>query len=112
MKKQLCALLLGLSAFSVYAEQAPIQLKSGPSNAGRTYSKVYITSNVDSVIIKKIIVNRGNCKDAEYLPWRPIRLNFGSTYERIFTGKRAGTPCNVLEVAVDTNQGAWTFNFK
>ncbi|OZS71928.1 hypothetical protein CHI95_24660, partial [Providencia rettgeri] len=34
MKKQLCALLLGLSAFSVYAEQAPIQLKSGPSNAG------------------------------------------------------------------------------
>ncbi|QCJ71560.1 hypothetical protein C9446_17985 [Providencia heimbachae] len=112
MKKLICALLLGLSTFSVYAEEAPIQLSAGPSTAGRSYSKIYVTSRVDSVVIKKINVNRGNCKDAEDRPWKPVRLSFGSTYERIFTGKRGGTPCNVIEVVVDTSQGVWTFNFK
>ncbi|EMU8998079.1 hypothetical protein AB7280_04675 [Providencia rettgeri] len=111
MKKLIFALSLGLMTSFAYAEKAPIRLSEGPSNAGRSYSKIYITSNVDSVVIKKILVNRGNCKDAEYRPWKPIRLNFGNTYTRLFTGKSPGVPCNVIEVAVDTNQGVWTFDF-
>ncbi|WP_272572345.1 hypothetical protein [Providencia sp. PROV258] len=112
MKKAILAILFGLSSFSSLADNIPIQVSAGPSTAGRSYSKIYVTSRVDSVVIKKINVNRGNCKDAEERPWKPVRLSFGSTYERIFTGKRGGTPCNVIEVVVDTSQGVWTFNFK
>ncbi|UVO06915.1 hypothetical protein LW347_13420 [Pectobacterium polonicum] len=112
MKKALIALCLGLCSLSVHAETAPIKVKSGPSNAGPSYSKVYITALVNSIVVKNITVNRGNCKDAEARPWKPVRINFGNTYDRIFTGRSVLSGCNILEIVVDTDQGAWELKIR
>lgn len=109
MKKAFIALCLGLCSLSVHAETPPIKVNSGPSGVGPSYSKVYITALVDSIVVKKITVNRGNCKDAEAIPWRPVRISFGNTYDRIFTGQTILAGCNILEIAVDTDQGTWNF---
>lgn len=61
MKSILLAALLGLGSYSAVAAEAPFTVSAGPSNAGALYSKVYITSRSDSVVVKKILVNRGNC---------------------------------------------------
>jgi len=110
MKSILLAALLGLVTYSAVAAEAPFTVSAGPSNAGALYSKVYITSRSDSVVIKKIHVNRGNCQDAEAMPWKPIRLGFGNTVDRLFVGKGFMSACRILEIAVETDQGTWSFN--
>ncbi|MBN3053192.1 hypothetical protein H4F45_17240 [Pectobacterium brasiliense] len=109
MKKAFVAICLGLCSLSVHAETAPIKVNSGPSSVGPSYSIVYITALADSVVVKKITVNRGNCKDAEASPWKPIRIRFGNTYDRIFTGQSVLAGCNILEIVVDTDLGVWEF---
>lgn len=110
MKKCFIALLLGLGSLSAMASEAPFKVSTGSSNAGAAYTKIYITSRADAVLIKKITVNRGNCQDAEAMPWKPVRLGFGNTVDRLFVGKGFMSACRVLEIAVDTDQGNWTFN--
>lgn len=110
MKSILLAALLGLVSYSAVAAEAPFTVSAGPSNAGALYSKVYITSRSDSVVIKKILVNRGNCQDAEARPWKPVRLGFGNTVDRLFVGKGFMSACRIMEIAVDTDQGTWSFN--
>ncbi|MFD1804355.1 hypothetical protein ACFSFZ_19480 [Mixta tenebrionis] len=110
MKRILLAALLGLVSYSAVAAEAPFTVSAGPSNAGALYSKVNITSRSDSVVIKKIIVNRGNCQDAEAMPWKPVRLGFGNSVDRLFVGKGFMSACRILEIAVDTDQGSWSFN--
>lgn len=68
MKSTLIAALFGLSSISAMAAEAPFKVSTGPSNAGSLHTKVYVTSRADSVLIKKITVNRGNCQDAEAMP--------------------------------------------
>ncbi|MFS9421691.1 hypothetical protein [Citrobacter sp. C411] len=110
MKRILLAALLGLVSYSAVAAEAPFTVSVGPSNAGALYSKVNITSRSDSVVIKKIIVNRGNCQDAESMPWKPVRLGFGNSVDRLFVGKGFMSACRILEIAVHTDQGSWSFN--
>jgi hypothetical protein len=110
MKSILLAAIIGMASSTAMAAEAPSKVSSGPSNAGALYSKVYITSRSDSVVIKKIVVNRGNCQDAEAMPWKPVRLGFGNTVDRLFVGKGFMSACNILEIAIDTDKGTWTFN--
>ncbi|CNL00140.1 hypothetical protein [Yersinia kristensenii] len=110
MKSTLIAAFLGLCSLSAMAAEAPFKVSAGPSNAGELYTKIYVTSRTDSLLIKKITVNRGNCQDAEAMPWKPVRLGFGNTTDRLFVGKGFMSGCNALEIAVDTDRGAWTFN--
>lgn len=110
MKSIIAAVLMTVFALPAMAAEAPIQIGSGPTNAGPMYAKIYVTSLSDNIVIKKIVVNRGNCKDAEATPWRPVRLGFGSRLDRIFVGKDGFSTCNVLEVAVETDQGNWRTN--
>lgn len=110
MKSTLIAAFLGLCSLPAMAAEAPFKVSAGPSNAGELYTKIYVTSRTDSLLIKKITVNRGNCQDAEAMPWKPVRLGFGNTTDRLFVGKGFISTCNALEIAVDTDRGAWTFN--
>ena len=71
-----------------------------------------ITVLDNNVIIKDIILNRGNCKvnqlaDAFSRKMRkpfPVKLNYGTTIKR-------GTSCSkILEAEVVTENGNYTFN--
>lgn len=107
MKRWMSATVLCLCSLSAAAAGTPpVSVSSGPAVImGMRFTKVYITARTNSVVIKKIRVNRGNCRDAESgNPWRPVRLSFGNTLDRIYAS------CNILEIGVETDQGEWTFN--
>lgn len=106
MKKMLLALALSLCSAGALAEQAPVKVSTGPSSAYGNVN-VYITAITDTVVVKKVRVNRGHCSEAEVISngRLPIRLNYGSTMHRVLLR------CNVMEVSIDTDQGDWTFNF-
>ena len=72
-----------------------------------------ITALDNNVIIKDIILNRGNCKvnqlaDTFSRKMRkpfPVKLNYGTTIKR-------GTSCSkILEAEVATENGNYTFNW-
>ncbi|WP_392564107.1 hypothetical protein RHO13_00130 [Orbus wheelerorum] len=98
------------------ADKVPLKISTGTdgyknnltSNWWRT---VTVTSLDDNLIIKKITVDRGNCKHYGYVQADkynrkgiPISLKFGKkvTYEFI-------KDCSAIEIQVDTNLGSWTF---
>lgn len=62
----------------------------------------------DDVIVKDIIVNRGNCKlvDSSALGGRPTlpeKLKFGGTVTATFS-----PPCEASQVDIVTNKGSWS----
>jgi hypothetical protein len=61
-----------------------------------------ITSLVDSIIIKKIIVNKGNCK---FLNTGVGHLSYAQKAQ-ITVHK-----CNILRIDVETNQGDWSVEY-
>lgn len=62
-----------------------------------------ITSKEDQVVVKKIVVNRGNC-DFSTVPKLPVQMAFG---EKLF----GYAECNFLEVGVVTNLGTTTLSW-
>ncbi|MDC9818437.1 hypothetical protein ABRQ07_09020 [Pectobacterium polonicum] len=116
MKKALIALCLGLCSLNVFAENAPVRVKSyiasGNWYAGPYYPRISVTALTDAVVVKDITVNRGNCKHLSEASWKPVRLRFGSTFETTFKSKNWGAECNVLEIIVDTDQGRWEFRME
>ncbi|HFS4083569.1 TPA: hypothetical protein ACHY2I_004004 [Escherichia coli] len=109
MKKIITVAALSLLSFSSLAGSSPVSVSPGSYSH---YSSIRVTSKVDSIVIKQLIVNRGNCQDAEFAsPWKSVRLGFGGAVSHEFTGKGLMVPCNVLEVVVQTSEGAWQFDF-
>ncbi|AIA71670.1 hypothetical protein WCU81_00855 [Pectobacterium atrosepticum] len=113
MKKAFVALCLGLCSLSVFAEKAPVRVQtriaSGNWYAGPYYPRISVTALTDSVVVKDIAVNRGNCQHLSEASWKPVRLRFGSSFETTFKSKNWGAACNVLEIIVETDQGIWEF---
>ncbi len=70
-----------------------------------------IQSTSDEVIIKDVIINRGNCQispKASADIKKGLKLNFGQRY------MSWSTPCTVKdikEIAITTNKGKFTFSF-
>ena len=102
---------------TVFADDAPIRV-----NVGEGYNRVYnyyypkitVTSAVDMITIKDIVVNKGNCSyDKSDMAYRngqvvavkllPKKLRYGENVE--IRLKRY----NVLRVDIDTDQGEWTY---
>ncbi len=96
-------------------DKAPIEVSL--YTQGRSNS-IDITSLVDSVKIKNVIINRKKCdvntinsrgwitNFSEAIKDKPMILNFGQTSSKIFT------LCDkILEVNVETDYGDWTFSF-
>ena len=69
-------------------------------------NEIKITSLVSQVIVKDVVVNRGNCKVSKSDESLPFVLAYGEDHEIFMPG------CNVIEVSVVTDKGDWTANFK
>jgi hypothetical protein len=65
------------------------------------YFLIQVTSKNDSVTIKNIKTNRGNCSDTNY---QDMKMAFGQTFN-------VKTYCNPVQVDVTTEQGNFTFNW-
>lgn len=75
---------------------------SGPTIS---WDEIQITGKTDHVVIKGIIANRGNCRISSSVSL-PATLAFGQRLDIPTSG------CNVIEVAVDTDQGSWQARFQ
>lgn len=97
------------------ADKVPIEVNL--YTKGRSQS-IDITSLVDSIKVKNVIINRGKCdvntvnsrgwivSFSEAIKDKPMILNFGQTSSKIYT------LCDtILEVKIETDQGNWTFSF-
>ena len=112
----LTVLPLSLSAIANPIE-SPIEIEiyTEISNKGSEAQVIDIVA-LDDIIVKDIIVNRGNCNlalkqlgmfDMQF----PAKLSYGQTTTVVTTGKTFMEPCkNVLEVEVVTNKGNWKVN--
>lgn len=102
--KKILVLIFALFAFSAQSAQSPIQLGKG-YNVNQHGTNVYLTATTDSVVIKQVVVNRGNCKTfpGGLVAQLPVRLKYGEQFYML-------TPpgCNVIEVQVVTDKGPFT----
>lgn len=137
MKKALMALVLGIVLFGFSgcngAKEPPIEVRSGirfNTFNGKEIVTLNIASLADSVTIKRILVNRGNCKLYSFGMKRedisnykelnfnvslseidPKKIQFNKTLEY---GKEwvIDLKCDrVLEAQIATDKGEWTFKF-
>ncbi|PSM51921.1 hypothetical protein CBLAS_0548 [Campylobacter blaseri] len=111
MKNILLGLLLIFSFIFVGCEEenqeTPIEITM--TNDYDSILKVYvntlhIVSMIDEVEVKKLVLNRGNCKFQAYFDNKSI-IKYGEE-QRFMVVCR-----NLKEVEVSTNKGDWTFNF-
>ena len=70
--------------------------------------KVKVTPIVDSVVIKNVSGNRGQCR-AEPFQKLPFNGTFGNTVTVVFA---CPNNSEVLEVEVRTDRGDWDFSFE
>jgi len=79
------------------------------------YDAIKITSLEDNVLVKKVVVNNGNCKRllfenpgnpgfSKTPPQKP--LNLGDNFSI-----RTNRGCNVIKIDVITNKGDWSWKF-
>lgn len=94
------------------AQDDPLQLSLVPSNiGGLQIDKLIITSQVDSITINDVQLNRGNCKALSPLVRRDFSpnsraLKFGQDYE-----VWVDFGCHLIEVTVSTDQGELKYGF-
>ncbi len=118
MKKlTFCATLLTIALSPiVHADDAPLTVQSSERENVFTHAPVFdvsIVSHTDNLVINNIIANRGHCvARANDFIFRDnpndetAKLNYGESADY-----RVDKCENLLEITVNTNKGAWTFNF-
>lgn len=112
----LAAILLSFSAMANPAE-SPIQIDiyNEISRSGIELNLVDVVA-LDNVIVKDIIINRGNCTLSVkqlglFSNQFPAKLSYGETSTASISGKTFMDPCkNILEVEVVTDKGNWMIN--
>ncbi|WP_275378867.1 hypothetical protein [Xenorhabdus bovienii] len=114
-KKWLLAVLLTASN-PLFAEQLlPVKVETlnQVHPAGTRYATVIVTARDDSVTVKNINVNRGNCRIDNYKsPFStketilPATLHYGQSVKVSFYND-----CIASEVDVTTDKGAWRFTY-
>lgn len=77
------------------------------------YRVVNITGLADSLTVNKVVVNRNQCNASWGNPAKPYVLKFGATnsYRYMLYNSLNGSRyhCDVIEIVVETDQGAWTY---
>jgi len=104
-------LIIGLSGCT--EEQSPVKVSAKILVAQNMFGGtarvpiVEVTSIVDSVVIKNVIANNGNC------PMTSVRQKEFPQTVKYGQKATAGyiTKCNLLKVKVVTDQGDWEFEF-
>ena len=104
------SLIFGLSGCS--DEESPIKVNAinyvtNMMGYPQKIPVVKITSLVDSVNIKDVIANNGNCRMTAIRQKEfPQAVKYGKVATAGYTAN-----CNLLKVKVITNQGDWEFTF-
>ena len=116
MKTAMSALTLALMISPLtHAAEAPVRIGleqvRNPYYPNLHQQRVHVQSLTDSVTIKDIVVNRGNCPiqkiptvyaGSKPVPLVPSTLPYGKEIAVYVKG-----PCNVAEINVITSQGDW-----
>lgn len=124
MKSGLVALAVAIFLIGCGDDTPPIEVETSQSTSeviGFLHTKylVEIRSIVDSIVIKKVTINRGKCGTIE----KETILEFGEVLKKqigdysepiSYSLPSNGSGCStsdVKEVQVVTDKGTWTFNF-
>lgn len=103
-------LMLNTSGCDLKAETSPIEIEITIRTTNilgfpQEMPIVSVISVVNSVIVKNVIANNGNCRMTAHRQRQfPIKLKYGSRAIAGYT-----TDCNLLKVEVITDQGNWIF---
>jgi len=117
IKQWLLPVLLAVSAPLLAAQPQPdikVETFNKVHPAGTHYVTVVVTARDDGVMVKNIVVNRGNCRIAnqKYLyssnkePILPATFRYGQSVKVNFYKE-----CVASEVVVTTDKGAWRFTY-
>ena len=97
-------------------DKAPISV----SLSGVLDDHILITSDIERITIKDVIVNQKKCE--LYIGKLPEILNFNQTFKfearnsredgRPLTADSPTGVCNISEVKIMTDQGDWTFTWR
>ena len=103
--------LLGLGGCSGAMSEPPVTVEAKFLENmfyGNPIPVVEVTAITDSVEVRDVIANRGNCPMMEHRKAGfPHQLKFGQKATAGFTAS-----CNLVEVEVVTDQGNWSFTFQ
>ena len=120
MKTAISALAIPLMITSLaHAAEAPVRIGleqvRNPYYPNLHQQRVHVQSLTDSVTIKDIVVNRGNCPiqkiptvyaGSKPVPLVPSTLPYGKEIAVYIKG-----PCSVAEINVITSQGDWLMKY-
>lgn len=116
IKQWLIPALFLLSAPVLAEPTSPIKVETSDyvHPAGTRYATVVVTSLDDSVKVKNIDVNRGNCRidNKKFMSSvnnetiLPITLRYGQSVKVNFYNE-----CVASEVVVTTDKGAWRYTY-
>lgn len=120
MKTAISALTLALIITPLtHAAEAPVRIGleqvRNPYYPNLHQQRVHVQSLTDSVTIKDIVVNRGNCPiqkipsvyaGSKPVPLVPSTLPYGKEIAVYIKG-----PCGVAEIYVITSQGDWLMKY-
>lgn len=94
----------------VLAKNESVKISVGQEG---NYRVVNVTGLANELTINKVVVNRGQCRASWGDPVKPYTLKFGATqsYRYMLYNSLNGNRyhCDVVEIVVETDQGAWTF---
>jgi hypothetical protein len=107
----LCVILM-LAGANLMAQSSPIKISLEDFYNqfwNMSYPKIYITSVVDNLEIKNVIVNKGHCT---LLGGKPIKNIFP---KKLHYSQRVEIPlsitCHVIRIDIKTNQGDWNVEY-
>lgn len=117
IKQWLLPVLLAVSAPLLAAQPQPdikVETFNKVHPAGTRYVTVVVTARDDGVMVKNIVVNRGNCRitNQKYLyssnkeTILPATLRYGRSVEVSFYNN-----CVASEVDVTTGKGGWQYTY-
>lgn len=94
----------------VLAKNESVKISVGQEG---NYRVVNVTGLANELTINKVVVNRDQCRASLSNPIKPYTLKFGATqsYRYMLYNSINGSRyhCDVVEIVVETAQGAWTF---
>lgn len=94
----------------VLANNGSVKISVGQEG---NYRIVNVTGLADELTVNKVMVNRNQCNPSLSNPNKAYTLKFGATqsYRYMLYNSMSGKRyhCDVVEIVVETDQGAWTF---
>lgn len=117
MFKTLLITMLLAVAVPVLADNAPLSVNAQETYLPKVNFPVWqltLTSLENDITVQSITLNRGNCLISMSGRGQNVnkRLGYGQTLSFTTPSNSTFTQCRPLELSVQTNKGAFTFNWQ